>query len=131
MKRNSVSVANSKELEKEIAKAITFYREFHWGIESDKANEIKFPILNQSIKCPHCGNIFESDNAEVEVIEPVVEIGKFRGVVYETAKGDMKKPEFFFHSFKMPFPILATTANGKGLFTSMGCFSIKENGIND
>ena len=95
----------------ELQQALKFYTDFHWGFQPDKL----YPI-------------------EPVVFPPALAmLGYWRAVVYQSAKmGDAKdksRPVWYVHTFKPPFPILASDPQGNQIFVVGGGYQIEPRGI--
>ena len=145
MKKNTIKIASESELKSEIKKAMQLHKAFHWGRDADKSYRSAFLLPSYKIVDKNENSKFYvindkdefilAENVHVKFTDVFTDLGYLAAVVYISKKGDSKHPEYFFHSFKNPLPILATCAEndgeGKGLFITGGKFRIEADGIID
>ena len=96
-----------KDVLKELKKATTMYKDFHWGKDVDKITKMEAP----------------------EPPRVLVALGYLRSVTYQTQKEGDEGDMFYIHAFERPFPILCTDPEGKHLFIVGGGFKVKKEGI--
>jgi hypothetical protein len=97
----------SPEAQKELLKALKFYKDFHWGIEPDKILKVQY----------------DSE------IKPSVMLGYCKAIIYATKKKGDRKTTSYIHSFEKPLPVLACDSSGKQLFFIGGNYKITADGI--
>lgn len=98
----------SKKAKKELEKALKFYEDFHWGVLPDKVYVVDFEMPKNNV---------------------VVVLGLLKGVIYETKKGNDKKPVEYIHAFEPPYPLLCCDVNKKQLYIIGGSYRIEKRGI--
>lgn len=97
----------------ELEKALTFNKDFHWGIEPSKAfvlSKKEFPLL-------------------FEFPKTVSMLGYLRALVYQTKKKGDSGQVWYVHAHDHPFPILACDPSGKQLYIVGGIAEVKDRGI--
>lgn len=99
------------EAQKDLKKAINFYKKFHWGDEFKNIEKV-----------------------EIKLPKAFFGLGHLIGIIYMTHKA--KEEDFYIHVFKPPFPILIggecekeILGNKNILLGLGGFFEIKEEGI--
>lgn len=99
--------------QEELEKALSFNKDFHWGIEPSRMYVLspdEFPLL---FKFP----------------KTVSMLGYLRGLIYQTKKKGDKGQVWYVHSHDAPFPILACDPSGKQLYIIGGIAEVKDRGI--